>query len=194
MRQCFAIFGLYTAVLAGLAGCRSAPERLATHAGRQSQRLDTLFVRLRTAPDADEAAAIEQQIWAIWTHSGRPEVDRLMQQGVEAMANGDYTTAVGIFDRLVALAPNFPEGWNKRATVHYLRGNYAASLQDIARTLALEERHFGALSGQGTIYLTQGNLRRALRCFEAVLALSPQAQGTRKLVNALRARLGVVQA
>jgi tetratricopeptide (TPR) repeat protein len=193
MRQCLAMFGLYAAVLAGLAGCRPAAERLATNTGRQSQRLDTLFVRLRTAPDANEAEAIEQQIWAVWTHSDRPEVDRLMRQGAEAMANGDYTSAIGIFDRLVALAPNFPEGWNKRATVHYLRGDYAASLQDIARTLALEKRHFGALSGQGTIYLTQGNLRAALRSFEAVLALSPQAQGTRKLVNALRAKLGVAE-
>ncbi len=194
MHQCLDRFGRYAALLAVLTVCTPTAEPLVRHTARQSQRLDTLIVRLRAARNADEAEAIEQQIWAIWTHSGRPAVDRLMQRGVDAMAAGDYTAAVGIFDRMVALAPDFPEGWNERATVHYLRGEYQASLHDIDRTLALEKRHLGALSGQGTIYLTQGNLRGALRAFEAVLALSPQARGMRKLVNALRAKLGIVQA
>ena len=186
-------FGFQIVFLTALAACAPAAEPAARHAAREGSRLDTLFLRLRKAQDPAEAALIEQQIWTAWTASGRPDVDRLMTHGLEAMASGDYGAAARAFDRVVTLAPNFPEGWNKRATIHYLRGDYPASLRDIGRTLALEKRHFGALSGLGTIYITQGNHRGALHAFQAVLELHPQARGTRRLVNTLRAKLGIVE-
>ncbi len=187
-------FGFPLVLITALAACTPAADPALQRVSREDSRLDTLFVRLREARDAAEAERVEQQIWTAWTTSGRPDVDRLMKEGAEMMAAGDYDAAVRVFDRLVKLAPNFPEGWNKRATAHYLRGDYAASIRDIGRTLALEKRHFGALSGLGTICITQGNHRAALRAFEAVLALNPQAHGTRRLVNTLRAKLGMASA
>src|SRR5690606_683806 len=97
----------------------------------------------------------------------------LMRDGIAAMTRGDYTHALAKFDQMVIIAPGFAEGWNKRATVHYLLGNDARSLADIAKALALEPRHFGALAGRGLVYVRLKDERRALEAFEEALAIHP---------------------
>ena len=88
---------------------------------------------------------------------------------------------------MVEQAPEFAEGWNKRATVHFLMGNWQASVRDIQQTLALEPRHFGALFGLGMIYDALGQPEAALRSFEATLAGS--ALRKRRSIEELRAQL-----
>src|SRR3546814_20178333 len=96
-----------------------------------------------------------------------------MGEGVAARARGDYLHALAKFDQMVVIAPDFAEGWNKRATVHYLLGNDGRSLDDIAKTLELEPRHFRALAGRGLVYMRLADARRALEDFAAALALHP---------------------
>ena len=90
---------------------------------------------------------------------------------------------------MVVIAPDFAEGWNKRATVHYLMGNYDKSLSDVAKTLALEPRHFGALSGRGLIYIELEDEKRALEAFEEALAIHPNLVSAAINAKALRERL-----
>ncbi|MEQ8394810.1 tetratricopeptide repeat protein [Thalassobaculum sp.] len=96
-----------------------------------------------------------------------------MARGLRAMREADHATALAAFDTAVRLAPEFAEAWNKRATVHFLRGDYTRSIADVRRTLALEPRHFGALSGLGMINLRLDRKEDALRAFEAALDLHP---------------------
>ena len=152
--------------------------------------LDTLFDRLERCHSPAEASLLEDRIYERWSRSGDAAVDSLLGAGVVRMARGDYDAAIALFDRAVARAPRFAEGFNKRATAHYLRGDYAASLADVDRTLALEPRHFGALAGRGMIALVQGNAREALKAFERVLALNPSSPAARAQVDALQVRLG----
>jgi tetratricopeptide (TPR) repeat protein len=174
------------AILAGLliAGA-GEPAR----ADQDDPRLDPLFERLQHTPDPAEARGLEQRIWQVWLDSDDAAVNRLMERGIVALRTQQYPTALQAFDRMVAQAPEFAEGWNKRATVHYLMGNWRASVRDIQRTLALEPRHFGALFGLGLIYDALEQPEAALRSFEATLTLNPHSESTRQMIEQLRRQL-----
>jgi len=173
------------AVLA-LVGLLSA----AAQADQADGRLDGLFARLRSAASDNEAKAVEQRIWRIWSEAGDPQSDLLLQEGVLAMSQVQFRVALERFDRLVEQAPDFAEGWNKRATLHYLMGNFRASVLDIQRTLDLEPRHFGALSGLGLIYDAVEQPAAALRSFEAAVAINPHLPSIEQRIIELRQQLG----
>jgi tetratricopeptide (TPR) repeat protein len=168
-----------------VAGAGSTP----ACADQLDPRLEELFVRLQGVDDTDEAGQLERRIWRIWIATDDPEASRLMAEGTQAMALGRLKQARDRFDLLVALEPDFAEAWNKRATVHYLMGDYVASVHDIQQTLALERRHFGALSGLGMIYEAIGRPSAALRSFEAALAINPHLDATRQRIEELRREL-----
>jgi tetratricopeptide (TPR) repeat protein len=158
-------------------------------ADQSDERLEELFDRLRTIADPLGAHIIEVKIWRIWTDSGRDDMNALVEEGTRAMAQGRLKEAIAIFDRVVATLPDFAEGWNKRATAHYLNEDYTASVIDIERTLTLEPRHFGAISGMGLIFMARGDEADALRAFEEVLKIHPHARGTKARVEELRKKL-----
>jgi tetratricopeptide (TPR) repeat protein len=146
-------------------------------ADQTDPRLEDLFARLQGAPDVAAARGIEVIIWNLWVTHPDDAVNTLMEQGIGEMSRRDYPSALGTFDAVIEQAPEFAEGWNKRATIHWLMGNFESSLEDIDRTLALEPRHFGALSGQGLVYSELEEWERALDAFEAALEVNPQMTG-----------------
>jgi tetratricopeptide (TPR) repeat protein len=135
--------------------------------------LDALFSQLKAAPDAEAAARISSQIWLIWFAPTVPALADQMHKSAAAMAGGDVKTAKSVLDQVVATYPDYAEGWNQRATLEYELGDLSGSLADIAQTLALEPRHFGALSGRVLIYLQQGHHADALKDMIAALAIDP---------------------
>ncbi|HJO70013.1 MAG TPA: tetratricopeptide repeat protein [Rhodospirillales bacterium] len=155
-------------------------------AGQDDVRLDTLFGRLKETPNTLEAYAIEQDIWGIWLESGDVDVDTEMKLGIRAMGGGDYAGALLAFDSVVERRPELAEGWNKRATFYYLMGEYDSSVRDIQRTLALESRHFGALSGLGLIYGAIGNENGAVAALEEVRKIYPLMPGLDERIGELR--------
>lgn len=151
--------------------------------------LDALFQRLQTTRNADEARMLEVTIRHVWAQSGRADVDSLMAQAVESVHGGDYGTALDMLDRVVAVAPRYAEGWNLRATVHYLQDDYGQALFDIEQVLLLEPRHFGALAGLGRIFQELEDKDLALKAFEAALALNPHLADVREETRSLREEL-----
>ena len=160
-------------------------------ADQTDPRLTPLFEVLRSATTPDRVGYAERFIWMIWHESGREDVDRLMETGIEEMGSGRLRESIATFGRIIDLAPEFAEGWNKRATARYLAGELDASIEDVERTLALEPRHFGALSGLGLLRLAKGDEFGALRAFEATLEVHPRAPAARFHVQRLRAKLKV---
>jgi tetratricopeptide (TPR) repeat protein len=160
------------------------------HADQTDGRLDSLFAELMVAPSGEVAAPIERQIWAIWGEIDDPSAAALLASGTIALSERELGTAIRHFTALIELAPGFAEGWNKRATAHYLAGDYQRSLEDIARTLELEPRHFGALSGRGQVYVELGDARSALAAFDAALEVDPFLAGANTSAAALRKILG----
>ncbi len=141
--------------------------------------LDQLFLDLKGQQDPARAAQTEKEIWAEWMDSGDREINHKLATGALAMRMGRLDTALRLFNEVTELDPQFAEGWNKRATALYLDGQYDASLGAIRKTLKLEPRHFGALSGRAMIYLRQGRTRGAARTYERILEIyptQPQAQ------------------
>lgn len=157
-------------------------------ADQTDQRLHALFSRLHTAEDASDAAVVANLIWAIWHQSDNDQINELMIRGSTQITSHDYPEAVQTFSEMIELDPGFAEAWNKRATVYYLMGEFLKSVNDIEKTLELESRHFGALSGLGLIMVALGNDEAAINAFEATLAVHPFAEGARQHLELLRAR------
>jgi tetratricopeptide (TPR) repeat protein len=152
--------------------------------------LDRLFADLRSVGSEHAARPIEAEIWAIWLRSDSRPVNDLMSRGIDLLNHADYPGALAAFDRIVALAPDFAEGWNKRATALYAMGRFADSKRDIDRVLALEPRHFGALSGLGLCNVQLNRTREALDAFRRARAIDPNLPGIEDTIDALSKRLG----
>lgn len=147
--------------------------------------LDRLFEQLAEAADEDSARPLVARIQRLWLQSGSATVDLLMQRTAAALQAKNYPLALDLADMVVRFAPDYAEGWNRRATVHYLRGDFGAALADIERTLAIEPRHWGAMSGLGMILRRVDRDSEALATFEQVLRLHPQSRNAREAVEEL---------
>ena len=138
-----------------------------------SSALDELFGQLAHAQTAAEAEEMSQEIWSVWLHPDIPELDRRMSDASRLIQIGDYPQALLRLSAIIKDYPDYAEGWNQRATLYYLLNDYSDSLKDIAQTLSLEPRHFGALSGRAMIYLREGRRDDARRDIAAALRLHP---------------------
>src|ERR1051325_9877244 len=119
-------------------------------------------------------------LWSIWCQSGEQELDFLMRSGIEAMQSGNFAEAETSFSRIIERAPAFAEGWNKRATVRYLRKDFAGSIADCQETLTRNPNHFGASAGQGLCHLSRGEYREAAICFRRALEIHPHLEAVRQ--------------
>jgi tetratricopeptide (TPR) repeat protein len=200
MRNSFAIFPLILA--AGLAWPALAEEQAAPPAADQAQptepakpeqtreqRLDSLFGQLKRERNEKAAERIAGQIWEEWFQSGSASVDLMMQWAQHAMEQQKYDVALDFLDEVITLQPNYAEGWNRRATVNFMMSNYAKSMSDIDHTLALEPRHFGALSGMAQILKNTGKKELALKAYQRVLDIYPMMRSAQNEVATLSEEL-----
>lgn len=159
-------------------------------ADQKDPRLVGLFSALAEAPSPELAQPVELRIWEIWFEHPDPVIAKLMDNAVRATAVDDFATAERALNQVVVLAPDYAEGWNRRATLYFLMGRIDESLADIDTVLALEPRHFGALSGQGLCFLAKENLEAAAQSFKLALEVNPQMEGARANLDALKEILG----
>ncbi|HEU4437975.1 MAG TPA: tetratricopeptide repeat protein [Methylomirabilota bacterium] len=148
-------------------------------------------VLLAALSDADEVvrALAEHSVWQVWSRSGDPEVDRLLQVGIEQMGESDGSSAVATFTAVIQRRPDFAEGWNKRATVYFLMGEYEKSLHDCDEVIKRNPSHFGALAGYGQIYLQLDQPERALSYFRQALHVNPNLRGVAGIIPQLERAL-----
>jgi len=130
--------------------------------------------------DPVAAARAASTLWQMWHRSGDRHLDAILAGGIAAMEQQDLVGAEAAFTSLIEAAPNFAEGWNKRATVRYVAENYEGSIADCEETLRRNPNHFGALSGQGLCYMAIGRHRDAAAMFRRALVVHPRLQGARQ--------------
>ncbi|HEV7321737.1 MAG TPA: hypothetical protein VGO04_24295 [Ensifer sp.] len=153
------------------------------------QRLDGLFADLKKERDGDKARELANQIRLEWQDSGSATVNLLMQWADKAISDNKQPAALDILDQVITLAPNYVEGWNRRATLHYTMGNYRKSMSDINRVLTIEPRHFGALAGMAAILGASGKDELALRAWEQFLAIYPADRNAQAKLGELAEKL-----
>ena len=159
-------------------------------ADQNDPRLPQLFDVLRKSDNSRKIEQTEAQIWRIWSRHGESaSVDRLMQRAQMLMAADQVALAADIYDAIIKRDPEFAEGWNRRATLRFMTGDYDGSVADIQKVLALEPRHFGALAGLGMIYMAVDEPEGALRAFEAALAIHPHLPAARAHAGFLREQM-----
>lgn len=146
--------------------------------------LDALLTALARA-DARTAEPLQRKIMSEWARDESDAMTLLLTRATRAMKADDLDRALGFLDDLVRLAPDFAEGRNRRATIHFMRKDYGRAVADIQRVLALEPRHFGALSGLGIILDRLERKPEALRVFRRALAIHPHLAGAQAAVDRL---------
>jgi len=152
--------------------------------------LDTLFEKLKVATDPLAAQALEQGIWEQWTMVPDPAQRELMMRGIAEMQQQELQNALATFTRLIEVAPELPEAWNKRATLYWLLGDLPASIADICETVKREPRHFGAYSGLGMIRAQMGEHARAAAAFELARKWNPHIAGLDAEIERQKAEAG----
>jgi tetratricopeptide (TPR) repeat protein len=162
-----------------------APSKLPKVGADKTRGLDFLFGALKAAPDATSAKHVEARIWAVWMQTPSDTAALLMVRAKAAMDAKQVDVALKLLDAVVKLRPDYVEGWNRRATLYYLKNDYAHSLQDIEQVLVREPRHFGALAGLGMIMQDLGDEKRALDAFRKALAVNPHLEKVPDLVKTL---------
>jgi tetratricopeptide (TPR) repeat protein len=175
--------------LAALLGVMLGTSALAQNGG-SSTMLDTLFDKLQAATDPVAIQSLESAIWEQWIMVPDAGQRELMLRGIAEMQQRQLKQAVETFSRLIEMAPELSEAWNKRATAHWLLGDFPASLSDICETVKREPRHFGAYSGLGMIRAQMGEHARAAAAFELAKKWNPHIVGIDEEIERQKAEAG----
>ena len=159
------------------------------------------LTKLGTAKDADavyplldDAQAEVRQValatvWQLWGKSGDAAIDKLYQQGLDQMRDGDAAGAIKVFSTIIAKRPAFAEAWNKRATLYYMAGDYELSMQDCEKVLERVPQHFGALVGFAQMLAERGQPERALALMERASKVNPYLANAELMMAALRIQI-----
>ena len=158
----------------------------ASAADKQISELNNLFDQLKALSNLEEAKKVEDKIWQLWTtHPSEDTLTELLAKGSEYMMKNQLTSAHNVFSKVIELDPKWAEGWNKRATVLYMMGNFELSQKDIDMVLSLEKRHFGALSGQGLVQTALQNYEKAIDSYIEAHKIYPSSQSTLQMIEQL---------
>jgi len=154
-----------------------------------SQKLDELFSELKRERNEKAAQRLSSRIWQEWNNSGSSSVDLMMGWAKSAMDEKKFDVALDFLDQVVTLDPKYPEGWNRRATLHFMMQNFGKSMADIEQTLELEPRHFGALAGMAQIMQTGQRKELALQAYQRILDIYPMDRNAQNQVSTISEEL-----
>jgi len=158
----------------------------AAFADERKKQLDKLFNELKT-DNPVLTFEVEQKIWKIWsTHPKKNELTVMLSEGSTLVKNDKLTEAFNIFTKVIELDPSWAEAWNKRATVLYLLGEFQKSQNDIDKVLKLEERHFGALAGQGLVNIQLKNYEKAIMSYEKAQKIYPTMKSPKIMIKEIK--------
>jgi len=147
------------------AECPAVPDR--------SKQLSALVAEARAAPDEMAGRAVSDKMWAIWATAPDEVAQDMLNQGMAARRVSDFLRAIQAFDDLIAYCPDYAEGYNQRAFVHFLTQDYEAAVADLNLALERSPRHVAALAGLALSLIGLGRDDAAQAVLRRALALNP---------------------
>ena len=152
-------------------------------ANDRDDELDKLFLELKkNIPSL--SSGIAQQIWMLWsTHPTDQKLTSILDEGSRLIQDQQLNRAINVFTEAIELDPTWAEAWNKRATVFYMVGEFEKSQNDIDKVLELEERHFGALAGQGMVNIQLKNYDKAKRSYQKAQEIYPAMKSSKVMIE-----------
>ena len=156
-------------------------------ASDQVIQLNKLFNQLKQSKNKLVAQEVEQKIWKVWsTHPKNKKLTLMLAEGSKLVNDRKFKKAIHIFSKVIDLDPSWAEAWNKRATVMYMIGEFKKSQQDINKVLELENRHFGALAGQGLVNIELKNYEKAIKSYKNAQKIYPLMKSPDKMINQIK--------
>ncbi|SON57231.1 putative PEP-CTERM system TPR-repeat lipoprotein [Hartmannibacter diazotrophicus] len=152
---------------------------------KTDKTLNDLFSKLAAAGSVVEAHPYEQRILKRLIQTDSDTVNLMMGWTIAAMTKQRYGEALDLLDQILILKPDYAEAYNKRATVYFLLDDYGHSVADIEHALALEPRHFGALSGLAGILQRIGEDKEAYEVYQKLLQIHPNLPNARSAMEKL---------
>ncbi|MAS14557.1 MAG: hypothetical protein CMH69_14760 [Nitratireductor sp.] len=188
------MIAFFAAALMGLPLAQAAEESkpvsgIESLVSDRQARLDALFLDLKKETNERAARRIALRIGETWANSGSDTANLLIGWANDAIKAEKFSVALDFLDQVVMLFPDYAEGWNRRATVHFMMNDYARSMADISHTLELEPRHFGALAGMARILQATGRQEQALTAYEQVLNIYPMLRSAQSAVAEISDKL-----
>lgn len=144
--------------------------------------LDKLFLELKK--NTSSSSSVAQKIWTLWsTHPTDEKLTSILDEGSRLIQDQKLVRAIDIFTDAIELDPTWAEAWNKRATVYYMIGEFQKSQDDIDKVLELENRHFGALAGQGMVNIGLKNYDKAKLSYQKAQEIYPAMKSSKIMIE-----------
>ena len=155
----------------------------ALSANERDTQLDKLFTELKKNISSS-SPEIAQQIWTLWsTHPTDEKLTSILDEGSRLVQDQKLIRAIDIFTDVIEIDPTWAEAWNKRATVFYMVGEFQKSQDDIDKVLELENRHFGALAGQGMVNIKLKNYDKAKKSYQKAQEIYPAMKSSKVMIE-----------
>ena len=152
-------------------------------ANERETQLDKLFNELKKNTSSS-SPRIAEQIWTLWsTHPTDEKLTSILDEGSRLVQDQKLVKAIEIFTDAIEIDPTWAEAWNKRATVYYMVGEFQKSQDDIDKVLELENRHFGALAGQGMVNIQLKNYDKAKLSYQKAQEIYPAMKSSKVMIE-----------
>lgn len=126
-----------------------------------SAELLNLIAKANAAPDVNAGRRVSNEMWEVWLRAPDAAAQEVLDAGMGRRDAYDFAGAIAEYDRLIDYCPEYAEGYNQRAYVHFLRQDFAPALADLDVALRLQPYHVAAQSGRALTLMNMGRLEEA---------------------------------
>jgi tetratricopeptide (TPR) repeat protein len=110
--------------------------------------LNDLIAAARSAPSEADGRIVSGKMWKVWLRAPNAQAQAVLDRGMKRRDSYDFAGAYEDFNILVQYCPTYAEGFNQRAYVQYLQGDFSGALNDLDAALVLNPNHVAAQSGR----------------------------------------------